>query len=529
MTSLISDISRFGRFSASVWRLLGDPLTAEIARERIQRALELRECTFLENVEGILANPQGPYARLLEHAGIEYGDVAALVREHGLEGALGRLYDAGIYTTPAEFKGDTPIRRGSLEFRARHSDFRNELVPSNLAYRTGGSGGRPRTMIANIESSGRSASHVMLCLDAFGLEPRPMAIWYPAPPSPAGLMAAITHVRAGWRVEHWFAQTHWMERGFATSSSIVLGAHAISRARRRPIPFPRYTPAEQAARVAQWLSAKKRVGTPGLLAVTASGAVRAVNAANELGLDIAGTVFRCGGEALTPAKEKVIEDAGCSVFCYYHVTDAAGLIGVPCGRRVAVDEVHLASDRVAAISRRRKLFDGEEVDALLLTTVLPRVPTPLINWESGDTAVLEERSCGCTLDEAGLRPHLHTIRSYEKLTSEGMTFSNSALVTLVEEQLPRRFGGSPNDYQFVEQEVGGTTRMRLRASPQLGPLDEDEVRDEAVRFLASRGGEERFMAMIWRLAGTIEVVRVEPHVTRAGKTPALWRARGVTD
>jgi hypothetical protein len=159
-----------------------------------------------------------------------------------------------------------------------------------------------------------------------------------------------------------------------------------------------------------------------------------------------------------------------------------------------------------------------------MTSLVPWARLAIVNWESGDTAKVEERACACRFGALGLATHLHTIRSYEKLVSEGMSFADGAVVALVEEFLPGRFGGQPNDYQLVERE-SDATRLRLRVSPSLGPLDEQAVVEETLRFLASRGGAERAMAAVWRGAGTIEVVRAEPHVTDASKTPPIYRER----
>src|SRR5204862_2620758 len=129
------------------------------------------------------------------------------------------------------------------------------------------------------------------------------------------------------------------------------------------------------------------------------------------------------------------------------------LIAAPCARAEAPDDTHLVEDKLALLVRPKHLEDGSEIDALLLTTLIPRARKLLLNWESGDTATVTRRACGCVLGELGLETHLHGIHSYEKLTSEGMTFADGALARLVEEVLPARFGGTPNEYQVVEREV----------------------------------------------------------------------------
>ena len=134
--------------------------------------------------------------------------------------------------------------------------------------------------------------------------------------------------------------------------------------------------------------------------------------------------------------------------------------------------------------------------------------------------MLEERGCGCALGELGLSLHLHTIRSVEKLTGEGVAFLGETLIALVEDALPTRFGGTPTDYQLVERERDGVTRVQVRVSPRLGPIDEGRIVPEILAFLEQdRGG--RAMAGLWRAGETLEVIRAEPLVTRASKVLPL--------
>jgi hypothetical protein len=102
-----------------------------------------------------------------------------------------------------------------------------------------------------------------------------------------------------------------------------------------------------------------------------------------------------------------------------------------------------------------------------------------------------------------------------------MNFLGSEIHTLVEEVLPSRFGGVPTDYQFVEAERDGLTRLELRVSPRLGPLDAAQVRDAVLGHLAAPGAPGEMMSEVLRLAETLQVERGDPHVTEAGKTLVL--------
>ena len=56
-----------------------------------------------------------------------------------------------------------------------------------------------------------------------------------------------------------------------------------------------------------------------------------------------------------------------------------------------------------------------------------------------------------------------------------MSYLGGELIALLEEALPARFGGSPSDYQLVEDEVGGLARVELLVSPRVGEVNEPEL------------------------------------------------------
>ena len=89
-----------------------------------------------------------------------------------------------------------------------------------------------------------------------------------------------------------------------------------------------------------------------------------------------------------------------------------GRAGVSCDAPSADGDVHLMSDKLALVQRERVVpATGETVGALLFTTLMPSAPKLMINVETDDYAVVEDRDCGCPIGELGYRRHLHGIRT----------------------------------------------------------------------------------------------------------------------
>jgi len=112
------------------------------------------------------------------------------------------------------------------------------------------------------------------------------------------------------------------------------------------------------------------------------------------------------------------------------------------------------------------------------------------------------------------------VRSFEKVTSGGMTFHDADLVRVLDQTLPARFGGGPLDYQLVEEEAAdGQPRLRLRVDPVVGEVDLVAV---AEAFLDGIGigpgsGAQRVMATQWRQAGWLRAEVGSPFSNISGK------------
>lgn len=282
------------------------------------------------------------------------------------------------------------------------------------------------------------------------------------------------------------------------------------------LPETEYVPLSDGSPVARWLAEQVSHGSPALLVGGASSAVRVCLAAEEAGLDVSGTRFRLDGEPYTSAKAAVVTRSGGRAIPHYSAVET-GWIGVACADPSRLDDVHLLTDKLGIVQREREVGSGARVGALLLTTLRPSAPKLLLNVESDDYGVLEDRACECLFGQLGFTRHLHGIRSYDKLTSAGMTFVGDDAIALLDEILPARFGGAPTDYQLVEEEEDGMPRVSVVVSPRVGEIEEAEVIAATLEALAAGSDQKRMMSSVWRTGETLKVVRREPHATATAK------------
>src|SRR5579885_1331189 len=101
-------------FAIGMHRTLRDRVTLDDAIATVTDHWKRRDERFIEMTDRIVwPFPQSPHHRLLDHAGIERGDLVALVASEGLDAALGRLVQAGVYVAHEEYVGRVPATRGS--------------------------------------------------------------------------------------------------------------------------------------------------------------------------------------------------------------------------------------------------------------------------------------------------------------------------------------------------------------------------------------------------------------------------------
>ena len=525
--SALAELRAFVRFARGLGSYLREPLTPTAARERIFRNLAARERNFLDVIRrGVFAVPDSPYRRLLEHAGISLADIEHAVATRGLEATLDMLFEAGVYLRLDEFKGRRPIERGSLRLHVTSRDFDNPLATRHLESRTGGSRSGGMRIYIDLEHYAQNAAYEYHFLLSLGLFDRPAALWYPTPPQTVGLGHLFQYAKLGLSIERWFSQSQagYLSRAWK-HAWVTAYALRAGRLHGHAFPSPEHVPLSEAWRIAEWLAEKRRAGKPAVLHTNSASGVRVCLAAKARGLDIAGTLFRLGSEPVTPGRARVVRATGCTVAPHYAMGES-GRIGMACTNPDAVDDVHLLTDKIVLIRRERSLGGGVRVKANIYTTLLPSSAKLMLNVESDDYGVVEQRSCGCLWDRLGFATHFHTIRSYEKLTSEGMNYLGADLIRLVEDVLPARFGGAPTDYQFVEDEdANGLPQVNLVVSPRVGPVPEAAALDAVIGFLNQVPGASDNYGEHWRQGGTLRLIRREPHATSASKILALHVTR----
>ncbi len=285
-----------------------------------------------------------------------------------------------------------------------------------------------------------------------------------------------------------------------------------------PPPPVRYVPIDRPAPIVLWMRKVLEAGRTPFLFTFPSSAVRIALAAVDLGLDLVGTRFLLGGEPITEASLKTIRAAGARALPRYGSIEC-GPISYGCLAPVEADDTHVNLDLYAAVQAGQAGPPaGLPPRAIFLTGLSPWTPHVLINVNLGDQAALERRKCGCPLEAAGLDVHLRSIRSFEKLTSAGMTFMDTDIIRVLETDLPARFGGAATDYQIIEgEDEQGRPFLKILIHPRLGPVDPDAASRFFLERIGRGSGAERVMGMTWKAAGIVRVERKPPVHGPTGK------------
>lgn len=525
------DLASGARLLLGLPAFLRRPVPAHTAPAVIRRRLATREPVFLDLVRrAIFARPASPYHRLLRWAGCEAGDLDRLVRQHGIEGALGALYRAGVFLRADEAKGRVPVVRGGERFTLHPDALRNPLLTTHFRMHTGGSGGAPAAIPIDLATIRDRAVNRQILLAARGGVGATYVEW--GVPGSQTLFTVLEYACTGLPVRHWLLKVDPASPSLHAAYRWSLRlTHAASVVAGRPLARPEHVPADHALTVARRLAAIVGARQTAWYNGTVSSAVAIAAAAEAAGLDLRGARFAAGSEPMTEARRAAIRRAGVSVVVGFGTTETSR-IGYGCLDESSVNDVHLLGDLNAVVQpgpsgAAPSGTTGLPPRALLLTPVSPTAPLVALNLSLGDQAFVDTRDCGCPYRAIGWTTQLRDIESFEKLNAGGMTFLDTEVVRIIEADLPAHFGGGPTDYQLLEEErPDGRPRVVLVVRPDVGTLDPAVVAAWFLDRLGRGSGAERVMALTWQRSGILDVERRAPAVTDAGKILPVLRLTG---
>jgi hypothetical protein len=523
-------VTAFGRFLLGLPRFLRERMSPAQAEAILVDRLAHRAANFLTLVRrGVVEHPQSPYRALLAEARCEYGDLERMIADHGLEPTLRQLHDAGVHLTFEEFKGRTPIVRNGREIPCTADDFSNPTHRRYFAVGSGGTTGPSRRARMDLMAMRARMPHRVTFRAVHGILDAPVARWQNIPPG-NGLTHALMAIPAGERLERWFTSSVGGRDG--TSSRFLYAtevAVAWARLTGAPVRRPVFLPFDKAERLARWAHETARAEGTAVVRAPVSRLVRVAAAAIDAGLSLEGVIMAGGGEPPTPAKVAMVRRSGARFIANYSFSEV-GSVGSACLHSDDPNDQHFLQDHLAVIQSSRTVPGfAVEVAAFCYTTLLPTAGKVLINVESDDYGVIEQRACGCPWERLGYPTHLRGIRSFKKLTGEGITLVGSDVERVIDEVLPARFGGSPLDYQLEElEDERGFTQVVLRIAPHLPDVDEATAVQlvlDALRRIDAGGASA---SNAWTQAGTLRVRREAPYVTARGKVMPLHSSRAGT-
>ncbi|HEX6313813.1 MAG TPA: hypothetical protein VFZ73_03105 [Gemmatimonadaceae bacterium] len=519
----MSEFAAFARFLGGLPRFVRRRMSVPEALSIVQDRLQHRERNFLGVVQhSIYARPGSPYRKLLEATGCTFDDLRTLVAQEGVEGTLQRLRRQGVYVSFEEFKGLQPIVRGSMTIHTTPADFDNPKAQRYYTTTTGGSTGVGRRVQLDLHHLEALLPLRIVVRHVQGITGVPAASWSDLPPA-GGLQGVLLHAAAGEAATHWVAaRLNGPDRGPFRFRAATFAALGVARLAGASVQWPRPLSFDRAVELATW--ARDQVQRAGRCTIhsSVSRILRIAIAAQEHGIDLRGTVLRGGGEPPTSAKVAQIVASGATFYSSYAFSEV-GTVGSSCINGSGPNDQHFMQDHLAMIQGRRKVpgFDMD-VDAFCFTSLLPTSPKLLFNVESDDYGTIDSRSCGCEWERLGFPRHIREIRSFRKLTGEGVTLVGSHLERILDELLPGRYGGSALDYQFLEEEdERGFTRLVLRVSPAISLGSDRDVTEFVLQALGQANAGNAMVQSTWRQAGTVLIRREAPTMTGRGKLMPL--------
>jgi hypothetical protein len=505
-------------FGLSLIDALAEPYAVIQAKKLMRDRIENRITDFLTLCQStIYSGLNNPYRELLLSADYTWERLKDEVISNGLESTLSQLAEKGGYLDIDEFKGKKPVIRSGLTLQFAASDLDMVTGPAVPLQSSGSRGPRMQTPI-DVEGIKFLSSYIPLITDFLQVNDLPVILYYPMPSVP-GIIHLITFALGGSIPSAWFSQTPvlplWRSAVGIKLKVLLLAA----RLRGVSLPAPKFSDIRSPIQLAQWMN--KNCPDGSLIATFPGSALRLIQASRMSRIKLPPSVFILGGEPITPLKRQILEEDGHRVFPWFSTVEA-GRIALGCLDPNAPDDMHILEDRFVAVNHERSIDSlKEKQSSLLFTSLLSDAYKFFLNVETGDSGILERRTCGCPWETVGLRTHLHSVRSFEKLTLEGMTYMSDALSSLVDDILPSKFGGTPADYQFSEEEgEDGLTRLVVSVNPEI-KFDEKSLHSVVMDSLRASAPIITPMTDLLTRASSVIVCRRFPQLTASGKILTL--------
>lgn len=505
-------------------KIFKKPIRIDEGIKILKERLASREENFFQAIEKtIFANPKSPYKLLLDRAGYTLEKIKTLVKTKGIEGALKDLHKDGVYIEILEFKGKKDVIRGQSIFRFKESDFTNPLLTTGFGTQSGGTRSSGTKMMVPLEFIRQHNPYSIVGATECKMLENPAIIWLPILPAGEGLFFNLRFAAMGNPPVKWFSQ---IDERYINPSKIdklkTITSVWLGRLYRKRIPKPEFVDLKDAVKIARWMADNldKKAGYS--VVTYASSALRLIMAAKENSLNLGESIFWLMGEPLTDKIINEIKSIGCMAYSLYGCNEIM-MIGHGCANPLYSDDIHFLKDKLAVVTFPREVAHSDKIiDAFYFTTLLETSPKIFLNTELGDYGIVEKRQCGCEFGKIGFDEHIHTVRSFEKLTAEGATFVGSDLIPLIETVLPSEFGGNVTDYQFVEDaDKDGIPRLYMHINPDIGEIDENRIKDMVFDALTSDEYCHSFSRSYWLQAGTFNIQRKHPIPTNRGKIMPL--------
>lgn len=522
----LSRIKQLALLASGFRDFVRNPLTYPQAIDEISRRMADRERHFIDFARQLIYDiPGSPFRKMLLWAGCEFSDLKASVKSRGIEKTLEKLRDEGVYLTLEEFKSLIPVCRPGLTLHTQITDFENPfLMGRRIEGSSSGSRGKAMRAVYDWDFITEESAHELLLYTLHDVLDAPLALWYPVLPGVAGIHNLFMSLKQGAVPEKWFSH---LRTNLPHVSLESLLAHEFlywsGRSWGLPVPRPEFVDLSAAGKVVEWMVAVRKRNGVSVVRTYGSSGIRIAQAALERGADLSGSVIFAGGEPLTDSRRRFIESAGLMVYPRYVATET-GLIGAACPNRSVSDDVHLYRDRLALIPLdRERGTSGEPIQSFLFTTLSVHTARVMLNTDLGDCGQWSTRHCSCLFGELGFDIHLSAIRSYDKLTVEGMTLLTSELDGMISAAL-EGMGAPPDCYQFWEiQDGDGLNRLVIAVSPDVKHLDEKKLIGAILDRLRRANPRTALASGFWNQAGTFRVVRERPKLSERQKMLPLLK------